>query len=85
MLTTQNDLVALKQDDGKMRWATGLDKFNAGDQKKPVLWAGPVLAGNRLILVSSYDKMIEADPSTGKIIRQNRYRPERADPAGHRA
>lgn len=70
MLTTQNDLVALKQDDGKMRWATGLERFNDDDRDDPVIWSGPILAGGRLIVVGSNEKMIELDPSTGKILRE---------------
>ncbi len=70
MVTTQNDIVALKQADGKMRWATGLDRFTDSDHKTPVLWAGPILAGGRLIVVGSNQMMIEIDPSKGTIIRQ---------------
>ena len=69
MITAQNDLVALRQEDGKMRWATGLDDAKTKKGKDVVIWSGPVLAGGRLIVVGSNETMVEIDPADGHIIR----------------
>jgi outer membrane protein assembly factor BamB len=71
LVTAQDDLVALRQTDGKMRWATSLNSGKK-DKKKPNLWVGPVLAGNRLIVAGSNKELIEVNPHDGKIIRRTK-------------
>jgi outer membrane protein assembly factor BamB len=71
ILTTQNELIALLEDTGQIRWVTTLARFKKPDKKDdPIFWTGPVLAGGRLILASSSGKLIEVDPQTGKIQKQ---------------
>ncbi|HEY1097252.1 MAG TPA: PQQ-binding-like beta-propeller repeat protein, partial [Alphaproteobacteria bacterium] len=69
LLTAQDDVVALRQGDGKMRWATALNNKKK-DKDEPTLWVGPVLAGNRLIVAGSNEELIEINPDDGKIIRR---------------
>lgn len=66
IVTEDNKLAALGRDTGAIRWVASLEKGGAG---APVLWSGPVLAGGRLILVSTAGLMIEVSPETGKLIR----------------
>jgi outer membrane protein assembly factor BamB len=66
MLTTDQLLLCLTRDDGKVRWLRQLPKYE--DEKKregPIAWAGPALGGDRLILLSSNGWALSVSPYTG--------------------
>lgn len=68
-VTVEAELVALSRADGKIRWVTNLGRWkNEKGKKGAVEWFGPVLAGNRLFLVSSRGKMATVSPTTGAVI-----------------
>jgi len=67
VISTDNQLVALGRETGVIRWVTDLPKTNDND---PLIFAGPVLAGGRLIMVANDGRMIEASPENGKILRE---------------
>ena len=73
VLASDNEVVCLKRDDGKVRWLRPLPRFrDEEDRSGPIYWAGPVLGGNRLIVLSSTGEMMSLSPQTGDIIdRQN--------------
>jgi outer membrane protein assembly factor BamB len=67
VLSTDQVLLCLTGDLGKVRWLRRLPKYE--DEKKrdgPIEWAGPVLAGDRLILLSSDGWAVSISPYTGK-------------------
>ncbi len=71
VLTDQQELLCLTRAEGKIRWVSGLPKYeNPANQKGPILWQGPVLAGNRLILTSTDARAITVSPYTGKLLGQ---------------
>ena len=54
VLSGDNEAVCLRREDGKVRWLRPLPRFrNEKDKSGPIYWAGPVLGGNRLIVLSS--------------------------------
>ena len=66
-----NQVVCLTRDDGKVRWASQLRRYE--DEKKksdPIVWAGPVLGGNRLIVLSSLGEAVSLSPYTGELVGQ---------------
>ncbi len=69
-LTNDSEVVALKRDTGQVRWAKMLDRFEDTEDKKSdaVIWSGPVLAGDRLWLVSSNEQMLGLSPQDGRIL-----------------
>jgi len=69
-MTSNNELVGLIKRSGQIRWIASLPKFEDQDKEDPIFWSGPVLGGNRLIVVGSNREMQEIDPSTGKMIRK---------------
>ena len=71
VLANDNELVCLTRDDGKVRWASQQRRYE--DEKKksdPIVWAGPVLGGNRLIILSSLGEAVFLSPLTGEVIGQ---------------
>lgn len=64
--------MALTRGAGEIRWITQLPRFHEDDREQPVVWAGPVLAGGRLIIVSSDGYMAEVAPQDGKILRRQK-------------
>lgn len=69
-LTTRNEVVALLRQGGRVRWVTPLQRFRDPDNadSTPVSWAGPVLGGDRLLLVSSLGEAISLSPYTGEVL-----------------
>lgn len=73
VVTTEAELVALTRRDGKIRWVTRLKRYDNEKKKSGVIaWAGPVLAGDRLWLVSSEGRMAEVDPRSGTILADHK-------------
>ena len=62
VITDDRVMLALTRDEGRVRWSREL----------PVeqVWSGPVLAGGRLIAVSSQGLMINVNVQTGEIVSQ---------------
>jgi hypothetical protein len=55
---------------GKVRWATQLARYRVDKEKKkkdPIVWTGPVLAGDRLILANSRGQLVNVSPLDGKV------------------
>jgi outer membrane protein assembly factor BamB len=70
VVTDESKLYCLQRSTGKIRWISQLRAFQVEKKKKkknPLTWYGPVLAGNRLVLVNSLGDMVFASPSDGKI------------------
>ena len=68
VLANDNQMVCLTRDEGKVRWLRQLPRY--GDEKErsdPIMWAGPVLGGNRLIALSSRGELVSLSPQTGEI------------------
>ncbi len=69
VLSNDVDLVCLTRQDGRVRWVRELPRFeNEKKKKDPMRWAGPVLAGDRLIVVASTGEAISVSPYTGEAL-----------------
>ena len=68
VVTGGADVVAVSRDNGKIKWVTPLTQYQDDKRRKPVLWGGPVLAGDRLLVVSSLGDMLALSPYTGEIL-----------------
>lgn len=69
MITADGDLVSVLRNDGRVRWVTRLQRFKELDKREgPIHWTGPVLAGDRLIVVSSHGFMLSVSPYTGDFL-----------------
>ena len=64
-------LIAVQRMTGKIRWISQLPRWENEKKKNgPIYWAGPVLAGNRLILASSEGSVVNVDPANGSFQSQ---------------
>jgi outer membrane protein assembly factor BamB len=69
VLANDNELVCLTHKEGKVRWVRPLPRFEDEKAKSdPILWAGPVLGGNRLIAMSSLGEAMSVSPATGELL-----------------
>jgi outer membrane protein assembly factor BamB len=67
VMTTEGELVCLTRGDGKVRWVLRLPHYgNPKKKANPIMWAGPVLAGDRLYVAGSNKTMVVVSPYTGK-------------------
>ena len=72
VVTDDARLICLARASGKIRWVSQLRRFrvdkNEGkNQKDPVSWVGPVLAGGKLWLVNSLGEVVAASPTDGAV------------------
>jgi outer membrane protein assembly factor BamB len=67
-LTDEDKLFCIAKTTGKVRWMAQMPHYRVEKKKKgPILWTGPVLAGNRLWLNSSEGDIATVSPEDGKI------------------
>ena len=69
IVTTDGQVAAIDRNAGEVRWITQLAAFkNERRRRDRISWAGPVLAGDRLVLASSEGELVILDPATGDQI-----------------
>jgi outer membrane protein assembly factor BamB len=75
VVTDDARLISVARGSGKVRWITQLPGFRKPKSKTgPIFYRGPVLAGGRLILVSSEGALINVDPDNGAVQSQTSIR-----------
>lgn len=74
VLSSSDELVCLTRADGRVRWARELPHWEEPDKHEgSIFWTGPVLAGNRLIVISSKGKAYSISPYTGAVLGQTDF------------
>lgn len=69
VVTSGAELLCLRRIDGRIRWSLSLPKWeDEDDRTDPITWAGPVLAGDRLILGASTGEVVSVSPYTGALL-----------------
>lgn len=69
VLTTDDLLLCLERKDGKVKWVHQLQRWkNMEDKEDPIVWSGPVLVSDRLIMVSSDGYAISVSPYSGQLM-----------------
>ncbi len=72
-VTTDSKVAALSKIDGSVIWIQQLEMFKKPNKRKDrIVWSGPVLAGDRLIVVSSKGCMIILNPYDGSILEERK-------------
>jgi outer membrane protein assembly factor BamB len=69
VLTTDEQLICLTRKEGKVKWIHQLQRWDDPDAKSgAIVWAGPVLVSDRLVVVSSKGIAAAVSPYTGELI-----------------
>ena len=73
VVTADAKLLCLSRSTGRVRWINQLPQFaRPGSKKGQIDYSGPLLAGDRLIVVGSNGVLVNVDPSTGSFQSQTR-------------
>lgn len=71
VVTTDAQVVCMARLTGDVVWIRQLTAFkNAKKRKERIAWTGPVMAGERLLTVSSRGAGVEINPYTGEVLRE---------------
>lgn len=69
VLTTDDRVLCLTRAEGKVKWMHQLQRWLDEDNKDhPIIWAGPVLVSDRLVLISSHATAVSLSPYTGQLL-----------------
>src|SRR3954470_13927222 len=68
VVTGSADVAAIERDTGKVKWVTPLTQYEDEKRRRPVLWGGPVLASDRLLIGGSTGELLALSPYTGQVI-----------------
>ncbi len=69
VLTNESEAVCLSRESGKIFWITTLQRFeDEEDRTDPIIWTGPVLASDRLIIAGSQGRAVTLSPYTGELL-----------------
>jgi outer membrane protein assembly factor BamB len=69
VVTNEAKLLCVSRTTGKIRWIEQLPRWQSAKKRKGAIrWTGPVLAGGRLILVSTAGDLAAVDPDDGKLM-----------------
>ena len=67
LLTNDAQVVAVTRDRGQVRWVHQLRRYeDEDDLEDPIVWSGPVLAGERLILGNDLGTAVALSPFSGE-------------------
>jgi outer membrane protein assembly factor BamB len=66
--TSGADVAAVTREGGKVKWVTPLTQYEDDKRRKPVLWSGPVLAGDRLLVAGTLGDLLSISPYTGELL-----------------
>lgn len=68
LISLEGELVALSREQGRVRWMTNLPAFEDPDDREGrINYAGPILAGGRIILASSDGRVLSLNPGDGAL------------------
>ena len=69
VITLDSELVCVDLRSGRILWVTQLQRFeDEKDRKGRIVWAGPALASDRLIVVGSHEEALAVSPYTGDVL-----------------
>lgn len=67
-------LIALTRRGGRIKWSTYLPEFEDMESREDkIIWRGPVLAGDRLLLANNLGSVLSVSPYDGKIMGEIKF------------
>lgn len=71
VISSEMQLICLSRASGRIRWVTQLRQFeDEEDREDRILWAGPILVSDRLIVAGSHGLALAVSPYTGEPLGQ---------------
>ena len=68
-LTNDSELVAMSRHTGRVHWVQPLPQWEDPEDKTDrIIWTGPVLVSDRLIVAGSSGEALSVSPYTGKVL-----------------
>ena len=69
LLSNNAELISLARDDSRIYWITQLPRFeDEEDRRHPIVWTGPLLASDRLIVAGSEGTVLAISPYSGDVL-----------------
>ncbi len=69
VVSNNAEIVCLSRRDGRIKWIRPLQRFeDEEDRADPIRWAGPVLAGDRLLVSGTNGQVWSISPYTGRLL-----------------
>ena len=69
MLTNDAEIICIDRNNGKVLWVRGLPRYeDPEDREDPIIWTGPILASDRLIVAGSDGRALAVSPYDGAIL-----------------
>lgn len=69
VLTNDAELACLGRRDGRVHWVLALRRWeDEEDNEGPIVWTGPILASDRLIVTGSHGEAVAVSPYSGEIL-----------------
>jgi outer membrane protein assembly factor BamB len=69
VLSNEAELICLTRRDGRVKWVQGLPRYeNPEKKRRPLQWTGPLLAGDRLVVLASNGEVLSLSPYTGEAL-----------------
>lgn len=69
LISTSNQLVCLQRTDGRVRWVAQLPRFEDEEKHKhPLVWRGPIMANDQLLIAGINGQMLVITPKDGSML-----------------
>jgi outer membrane protein assembly factor BamB len=69
VVSADNQLMCISRRNGKAKWVTDMLRYKNNNKKKALItWTGPVLAGDRLLVVTNNGMLASFSPYTGEFL-----------------
>jgi outer membrane protein assembly factor BamB len=69
VLSTDGELICLSRKGGRVYWVQALPRYeDPEDREDLIIWTGPILTKNRLIVAGSHGEALAVSPYTGRIL-----------------
>jgi outer membrane protein assembly factor BamB len=69
VITNDSEIAAVSRTSGRIFWVTGLPRFVGGRTTgAPIIWTGPILASDRLLVAGSNGAALAISPYSGKVL-----------------
>jgi len=69
IISLEQKIAALNRDDGRVSWVTQLPRWkNPEKEEDPIIWYGPLLVSDRLVVAGTNHEALAVSPYTGEIL-----------------